>query len=54
MLFKPGSNHPSNLTQVAFTIGQAIQGINSIFTVFIHTFLLSVGQKILYGVGRSI
>jgi hypothetical protein len=54
MLFKPGSKHPSSLTQVAFTTGRAIQGINSIFTIFIHTFLLSVGQQILYGVGSSI
>jgi len=53
MLFKPGSKHPFSLTQVAFITGQEIQGINSIFTIFIHTFMLSVGQKILYTVGYT-
>jgi hypothetical protein len=54
MLFKPGSKHPASLTQVASTTGRAIQGVNSSFTKFIHTFLLSAGQKILCGVGSSI
>jgi hypothetical protein len=54
MLFKPGSKHPFSLPQVAFTKGQAIQGIYSILYYIYPHFPVVCRLKDFYGVGSSI
>jgi len=44
MFFKSDSKRPFGLPQVPFTTAWAIQGINSIYAIFLHARLLFVGQ----------
>jgi len=51
MLFKSDSKEAFGLPQVPFATALAIQGINSIYAIFVHARLFFVGQLIFYGDG---